>query len=502
MMNALALFLVFTSLVRAGFLTPTPHNPDSKDDVAVKEGQTHTGVVIEFRKDDGNTKVSISPKDDGVDTTTVKDKLSGTMEEAKEKIKEPASTVLSEDGEETHQRLRPRELICDAYGKCKHKIASAMGKAKEVVVGTAEKVYAMEEDTKEAVGEAVGKVKDTVSDAAYKASDKAHQVKDAASQVSSKAKDKAVEKANEMKQGAKEGVYHVIDTTTKAKEDAKEKAFKKMEGAKEKAKEAQELVGSASDRVKHRAKKEEQKGLKGIFQRAGRVLGYVGSPVRMDSVGGVLHLLGFAAAYGMGLWVTFASNYVLAGALPRYQFAMVQSKIYPVYFKAMAYSVGTALLGHLMSQSKKLSPLSMGMLLPAFNLMASLVMTLVNLLYLEPRATKVMFERMKKEKEEGRGRAKEDQATGPSGRVVESTTTETAASRGPVGGGGEAPTTQEATQEKLDDAMAKPEITTKPNEILLRLRRLNSYSSLLNVVTLMSLTGHLVCLGQRLHTVC
>ncbi|KAK4400871.1 Transmembrane protein [Sesamum angolense] len=499
MMNALALFLVFTSLVRPGLLTPTPENHNSKDDVALKEGHTHAAVVIEFEKDDGNTKVSISPKDSHPphdDTSTnVKEKLSGKMEEAKEKIKEAASTILGEDGEETHQRLRPRELICDAYGKCKHKIASAMGKAKEVVAETAqeaaEKVYAMEEETKEAVGEAVGKVKDTVTDAAYKASDKAHQVKDAATQVSSKAKDKAVEKANEMKQGAKEGVYDVIEATTKAKEEAKEKAFKKMEGAKEKAKEAQELVGSASDRVKHMAKKEGRKGLKGIFQHAGGVLGYVGSPVRMDSVGGVLHLLGFAAAYGMGLWVTFASNYVLAGALPRYQFAMVQSKIYPVYFKAMAYSVGAALLGHLMSQRKKLSPLSMGMLLPAFNLMASFVMTLVNLLYLEPRATKVMFERMKKEKEEGsRGRGKEGQATEPSGRVVESTT-ETAAGRGPGGGG--ATTTEEATQQKLDDLVAKPEIRTKSSEILLR--RLNSYSSLLNVVTLMSLTGHLVCLG-------
>lgn len=384
-MNALALFLVFTSLVRAGVLTPTPENHNSKDDVAVKQGHTNTGdgLVIEFEKDDGNTKVSISPKDshpphDGVDTANLEEKLYGKMEEAKEKIKEAASTVLSQDGEETHQRLRPRELICDAYGKCKHKIASAMGKAKEVVVETAheaaEKVYAMEEETKEAVGEAVGKVKDTVTD-------KAHQVKDAATEVSSKAKDKAVEKASEMKQGAEEGVYDVIDTTTKAKD----KAFKKMEGAKEKAKEAQELVGSASDR----AKKQGHKGLKGIFQRGGGVLGYIGLPVRMDSVAGVLHLLGFAAAYGMGLWVTFASNYVLAGSLPRYQFAMVQSKIYPVYFKAMAYSVGTALLGHLMSQRIKLSPLSMGMLLAAFNLMASLLMTLVNLLYLEPRATKV-----------------------------------------------------------------------------------------------------------------
>ncbi|KAK4433613.1 Transmembrane protein [Sesamum alatum] len=480
MMNALALFLVFTSLVTTGVL--------AKDDVAVKEG--HTGVLIEFEKDDGNTKVSISPKDSQHEkgyATNVKEELSGKMEEAKDKIEEASSSAHQE--EETHHRVRPRELMCDAYGKCKHKIASAMGKAKEAVVETAheaaDKVYTMEEEAKEAVGEAVGKVKDRVTDAAYKASDKAHQVKDAATQVSSKAKDKA----SEMKQGAKERVYDVIDTTKKAKEEAKANAFKKMEGAKDKA---EELVGSASDRVKH-SSEEGEKGLKGIFQRAGGVLRYVASLVRMDSVAGVLHLLGFAAAYGMGLWVTFGSNYVLAGALPRYQFAMVQSKIYPVYFKAMAYSVGTALLGHLMSQRNRFWPLSMGMLL-AFNLTASLVMTLVNLLYLEPRATKVMFERMKKEKEEGRGRAKEGQATG---RVVE-TTTETAAGRGPVVGG--ATTTEEATPEKQEDAAAEPEIRTKSSELLLR--RLHSYSSLLNVVTLMSLTWHLVCLAQRLHTVC
>lgn len=106
-----------------------------------------------------------------------------------------------------------------------------------------------------------------------------------------------------------------------------------------------------------------------------------------------------------------------------------------------------------------------------------------------------MFERMKKEKEEGRG--KEGQATGPSGRVVESATGTAAGG----GGGGDGPTTtQEAPQEKHEEAVTKPEITRKSSEILLR--RLNSYSSLLNVATLMSLTWHLVCLGQRLHTVC
>lgn len=80
-----------------------------------------------------------------------------------------------------------------------------------------------------------------------------------------------------------------------------------------------------------------------------------------------------------------------------------------------------------------------------------------------------MFEGMKKEKEEG-------SATEPTG-------------------GGE--TTSQG--EKREEAAAKPQ-NTRSSETLLR--KLNSYSSLLNVVTLMSLTWHLVHSGQQLHTVC
>lgn len=109
---------------------------------------------------------------------------------------------------------------------------------------------------------------------------------------------------------------------------------------------------------------------------------YAMPPMSMAFV--ALHLLGFAAAYGTCVWVTFASSYVLASSLPRHQFGIVQSKIYPVYFKAMTYSVGIAFLGQLMTSQKGVG------IFQVLNLMMSVMMILVNLLYLQPRATKVI----------------------------------------------------------------------------------------------------------------
>ncbi|KAL0437919.1 UNVERIFIED_CONTAM: Transmembrane protein [Sesamum latifolium] len=524
MMNALALGLVLTSLVTAGIFNPSPEKQNPKEDVIVKEGRRV--VVVEYEKDDGNTKVLISPQESLTShkfaengfAANVKDKLSEKMEDAKEKIKEVSSSVLPDEGkvgnqqEEIHHRFSPGELVCDAYGKCKRIIASAMGKTKEAVAETAheaaDKVYTSEEGPKEAVSEAVGKVKDTATHAAHKFSDKIQEakanVKDSASEISSKAKHEAAQKASGMQESAKEQaekvkrqVYDAVDATKKVKEDARREASRKMEGAKELVSEkAEEWMESASGRARESAnkvKKERQKELSEILRNAREVavdvFNYILPPERVASFMGILHLMGFAAAYGMCVWVTFASSYVLAGALPRQQFAMVQSKIYPVYFKAMASSVGMALLGHLMmslSQRKGLFPVSVGMF-HGFNLMASLAMILVNLLFLEPRASKVMLERMKKEKEESSG--KEGQATEPTG-VVDSDSTAAAAGRVTAGG--------TTTKENPEAAAAKAQII----QLTATLQRLNSYSSFLNVLTLTSLTWHVAQLGQHLHTAC
>lgn len=91
------------------------------------------------------------------------------------------------------------------------------------------------------------------------------------------------------------------------------------------------------------------------------------------------------------------------GALPRPQFGMVQSKVYPVYFRLLAYSVMVALAGHLYGQRNNLLSKTAGMA-EVYSLLWTFSMILFNLLYLEPRVTKVMFWRMKMGKEEGRGR--------------------------------------------------------------------------------------------------
>lgn len=415
MMNVVAISLVLTTLVTAGVWSPTPEKVNQKEDVIVKEG--HRTVVVEFKKDDGNTKVSISPHEEVVQKSSskgdeLKGKVSDTVENVKEKLKVEEERIGYQKG------TTPRELVCDALGKCKHRLASALGRTKEVVSEkaheAAEKVYEVEEEAMETVADAFGKVKDTVTRKAHEASDKAHEakervkdaaidkaheakdkVKDAATDISGKAREAVAEKLHAVKEGVKEAV----DTTKTLKGDVERNASKQMEATKrkasEKVKEAEENVGRVSEKVEEgveRAKEKGKKDLKEILRRGREVVydvfGYVLSPESLASGMGILQLMGLATAYGMSIWVTFISSYILAGALPRQQFAILQSKIYPVYFKAMAYSVGTVLLGHLLSQRKRFFSGAAEML-QGINLLASLLMLLFNLKYLEPRATKV-----------------------------------------------------------------------------------------------------------------
>ncbi|XP_027267388.1 LOW QUALITY PROTEIN: ras-related protein Rab-3D [Cricetulus griseus] len=55
----------------------------------------------------------------------------------------------------------------------------------------------------------------------------------------------------------------------------------------------------------------------------------------------VVHLLVLSGAWGMQMWVTFASGFVLFRSLPRHTFGLVQSKLFPVYFHV---SLGCALI--------------------------------------------------------------------------------------------------------------------------------------------------------------
>lgn len=84
-----------------------------------------------------------------------------------------------------------------------------------------------------------------------------------------------------------------------------------------------------------------------------------------------------------------------------------------------------------------------------------------------------MFERIKIEKEEGRGR---EDMSGERSRTEHPREASTTAD-------------QDAVRSRI----------IKLND---KLKNLNSYSSLLNILNLMSLTWHLVYLAQRLHHTC
>ncbi|CAK9326082.1 unnamed protein product [Citrullus colocynthis] len=332
------------------------------------------------------------------------------------------------------ERHSTKDLICDALGKCKHTIANVVEKAKATVSETAQEAHDIFDEAKETV------------------SDKSHHMGTL-----------FTEKAHELKEGAKE-------TLKEAK--AREERLA-METGRE-ARETAEKIKTGGNKLKENLMNIVDRGVM-LIKDSFRYLASIQSRA-MD----VLGLLGFAMALGMGVWNTFISSYVLASVLPRQQLAVVQSKTYPVYFRAMASSIGMALLGHLFSHTHWMFPIpKTAQVLQGYVLVAALLMIFVNSLFMEPRATKVMFERLKLEKEEGRGI--EDIATEP--RNVNDTP--------PV------MTTTTPTQ-VVDLEVVK----SRMMGLSKRLKKLNSYSSSLNLLTLMALTWHLVYLSQRFHNPC
>lgn len=347
-MNFLAISLILTSLVTAGIWSPTPENKQSKDqDVIVKDG--HRVVVVEYeRQGQPNTKVSISPDQEPHNFDSPSG-VSGTFGAAK--IKE-ASSVLPNIGQglsgSNGQVPNPKELICDAYGKCKHKIADAMGKTKDVVSETAR-------DVKEVAYSKIQKKKDIASDVG-----------------------EAIEDAYV---GAKDTVSHATHEVGERAKESLKKGKSTMKTTKDTGKTiGKDISSNASDFVEAAGKKASEVK-DGAFR-------YLDTPETLKSLMGVLHLMGFATAYGMCIWVTFISSHVLAGNLPRQQFGILQSKIYPVYFRAMTWVIGLALFGHLLGHRKRLFE-SRAYMFHVYTLLAPLLMVLANMLYLEPRATKV-----------------------------------------------------------------------------------------------------------------
>ncbi|ESQ34535.1 hypothetical protein EUTSA_v10008247mg [Eutrema salsugineum] len=198
----------------------------------------------------------------------------------------------------------------------------------------------------------------------------------------------------------------------------------------------------------------------------------VAEALKLTKIGSVVSLIGIAAAYGMCVWVTVVSRYVMVSVLGRKQFGVVQTKVYAVYFKAISVAILIGLLGHVIGRRRKVITDAVEMW-QVVNLFSSILLVEANASFVEPRAIKTMFERIKVEKEEGRGVD-----------TSESHSSEAAAQ-----------TCGKKVREKTMDEDGVNHKLTKLNE---RLSRLNAYSSRLNLLTLMSLTWHFVYLGHRL----
>ncbi|XP_076920557.1 uncharacterized protein LOC143581730 [Bidens hawaiensis] len=466
MMNALAIGLVLTSLLAAAVWSPSSsaHHADDHREVIVKEG--HRVVVVEYDKEaDGSTKVLISPPDTETDTTIDQ--------------KPPSEGVFS----------GPRELVCDAYGKCKHKIASAFGKTKDKVEETA---HGVADNAKEAVNEAVGKVSESEKAVGPTIGESLGKAKDTVAHGIDKAKEVAGDMAGTVKDGAvkAKNKLDVVASVRTLGGDIE----RNVTGLGK----IQEAAKGTVERVQEVGEKSLGEILGKLREVANDVFWYVVSRDKVNAVVGLIHMLGFSTAYGMSVWVTFISSYILGRCLPRQQFGIVQSRIYPVYFKAMAYCISAALLAHLAGQKKDSLTGMIGS--QGLSLLSALLMDLANLFVFDPRATKTMYEKMKIEKEEGRGvePPTRDGIIGPDGLPPQhggATATATTAVVRP------GRTYRDTLVDNEGPNAVRPVVAERQDVLALnaKLRRLNTYSSVLNGLTFIALTWYMAYLGRQLH---
>ncbi|KAF3781382.1 Transmembrane protein [Nymphaea thermarum] len=534
MMHAVGLMLLVSSLAAAGVWSPPPERggepASTSGDVLVKEG--HRVIVVEYERE--GLRPSATPRQvveesasveraigesKGVGDKVQQKKTRGASDE--EKLKEAASVLpnlglaVSPGGEETEVK---QGKICDALGSCKEKISGAFAAAKEKVVDVHDKISSraadMEASAKEAARKAVHGGED-VAEKVKNASEKqmgdvvsrAKKVKDSAAETvgsgAEKIKHGGSETAQEVAGEAKEKAQRAYGRFEEKAREVKEKA-QDVYGRAEKAREAGNKVLEAAERSQDAAA-EGKRNITDIIQRGRDVLYdaamYTISPETLGSLMRLLHSLAFSVVYGTCFWVTFVSSHVLARALPRQQLGVVQSKLYPVYFRTLTYGIGICLITHYLS--RRWSSASRADKLQAFNLLASLGFVLVNMLYIEPRATKassltdtfsrlfVMYDRLKLEKEEGRGRDMDDMDQ------VEAPVTANAADAAVTGSAAAEVTTTSAAPRRVD--LEKEAVKSRLVKMNKRLKILNSYSSLLNMVALMGLTWHLVFLSQEQH---
>ncbi|XP_075822687.1 transmembrane protein 205 [Microtus pennsylvanicus] len=115
----------------------------------------------------------------------------------------------------------------------------------------------------------------------------------------------------------------------------------------------------------------------------------------------VVHLLVLSGAWGMQMWVTFASGFLLFRSLPRHTFGLVQSKLFPVYFHV---SLGCAFINLcILAPQRAWIHLSFWEASQLALLLLSLTLATINARWLEARTTAVMWALQTVEKDRGLG---------------------------------------------------------------------------------------------------
>jgi len=119
------------------------------------------------------------------------------------------------------------------------------------------------------------------------------------------------------------------------------------------------------------------------------------SPVKVSAkASATIHILAFATWFGSMAYTTFIGGITMFKNLPRKTFGKLQSKLFPIYFNLCAITILLQILtlNFLPTVVTKKATVALGV---------SLVMTVLNLFYLEPTSTKIMFERYALEETSG-----------------------------------------------------------------------------------------------------
>ncbi|XP_051009665.1 transmembrane protein 205-like [Acomys russatus] len=125
----------------------------------------------------------------------------------------------------------------------------------------------------------------------------------------------------------------------------------------------------------------------------------------------VVHLLVLSGAWGLQMWVTFASGFLLFRSLPSHTFGLLQSKLFPVYFHV---SLGCAFVNLcILAPQRAWIHLTLWEISPLTLLLLSLTLATTNARWLEARTKAFMWALQAVEKERGLGYRGARQPPGP-----------------------------------------------------------------------------------------